>query len=145
MTFPRKRLHRRIFVAAGLYNLGWGAVTVLAPGWFFALSGMPAPRYPEIVACLGMVIGLYGIVYLEVARRPEDGFVLAAVGLVGKVLGPLGAGVLVARGAWPLRAALIVCVTNDAIWWGSFALYLRDTWPVSGIPRPAVAAGSRVR
>ena len=37
-----------------------------------------------------MVIGLYGLIYLEVARAPERGWPLAAVGLTGKVLGPIG-------------------------------------------------------
>ena len=44
---------------------------------------------------------MYGILYLEVARVPERGWLLAAVGLTGKVLGPLGLTVLIASGAWP--------------------------------------------
>jgi hypothetical protein len=45
---------------------------------------------PEIFACLEMVVGLYGIIYLEMARFPERGWLLATVGLVGKILGPIG-------------------------------------------------------
>lgn len=37
--------------------------------------------------CLGMVVGVYGILYLEVARRPEHGWMIIAVGLLGKCLG----------------------------------------------------------
>jgi len=49
-----------------------------------------------------MVVGLYGVLYLEVARRPEHGFLLAAVGLAGKLLGPIGAAILlIVRGEWP--------------------------------------------
>ena len=83
-----------------------------------------------------MVVGLYGVVYLEIARVPERGFVLAAVGLAGKILGPIGLGVLLLRGAWPMRAA-ILCLTNDLIWWIPFAIYLRDAWPFfrSELPR----------
>jgi hypothetical protein len=61
-------------------------------------------NHPEIYACLGMVIGLYGVLYLEVARRPEHGFLLGAIGLVGKALGPVGALVLVLQGQWPMKA-----------------------------------------
>jgi hypothetical protein len=75
-----------------------------------------------------MVIGLYGVIYFEVARLPERGWVLAAVGLAGKVLGPIGLAVLIFRGAWPL-STFILCLTNDLIWWVPFALYLRDCWP----------------
>ena len=88
----------------------------------------PANR-PEIFACLAMVVGLYGLLYLEVARAPERGFPIAAVGLLGKVLGPIGFAVLLARGDWPWRSAILV-LTNDLVWWLPFALYLRDAWPL---------------
>jgi hypothetical protein len=124
----RRRWHRGVFVAAGIYNLGWGLYSALDPQWLFRFAAMPPSNTPEIFACLAMVIGLYGILYLEVARVPERGWLLAAVGLLGKVLGPIGMGVLLLRGSWPPRSA-ILCVTNDLVWWIPFALYLRDAWP----------------
>lgn len=125
---PRARLHRAVFVAAGTYNLLWGLWAALDPGAFFRWAGMTAPTHPEVFACLGMVIGLYGLLYLEVARVPERGWPVAAIGLAGKLLGPLGALVLIARGDWPPRAFLLN-VGNDLVWWLPFALYLRDSWP----------------
>ena len=123
----RRSFHRWVFVAAGIYNLLWGLYSSLDPNWLFRFAGMDPLNHPAIFACLGMVIGLYGVVYLEVARRPGHGFVLAAVGLTGKVLGPIGLGWLVWRGEWPLSAG-VACLTNDLIWWVPFALYLRDAW-----------------
>jgi hypothetical protein len=123
----RRRWHQGVFVAAGLYNLGWGAFTVLHPQWLFGFAGMEDANYPEIFACLGMVVGLYGILYLEVARVPERGWLLAAVGLLGKVLGPIGWLQLVWTGRWPLTT-LLLCATNDVIWWAPFGLYLMDAW-----------------
>lgn len=122
----RRKLHRFVFVSAGVYNIGWGIYSALHPQWFFHFSGLPAARYPEIFACLGMVIGLYGVLYLQVARAPETGWLIAAVGLAGKVLGPIGALALIAGGQWPPRA-LFLCVTNDFIWWIPFGLYLVDS------------------
>jgi len=84
---------------------------------------MAPPRYPEIFACLGMVIGLYGLLYLDLARRPERGRLIPAVGLAGKVLGPLGWLVLHLRGDWPLASGVLV-LTNDLVWWLPFGLYL---------------------
>lgn len=89
---------------------------------------MELPNYPEIFACVGMVVGLYGVVYLEVARRPENGFLLALVGFVGKILGPLGAAYYVYIGKWTY-SALIMNLTNDLIWLIPFAIYLIDSWP----------------
>ena len=72
---PHRRLHRAVFIAAGLYNIAWGIFAVLDPQWLFRFAGMPPLNHPQIFACLGMVVGLYGVVYIEVARRPERGWV----------------------------------------------------------------------
>jgi hypothetical protein len=89
---------------------------------------MAAANHRQIFATLGMVIGLYGILYLEVARVPERGWMIAAVGLAGKVLGPIGLIYLTLVGVWPAKT-LVIAVTNDFIWWPFFTLYLVDAWP----------------
>lgn len=127
-TFPRRRWHQCIFIAAGIYNIAWGLYAAIDPQWLFRFAGMPLAVHPEIFACLGMVVGLYGVLYLEVARRPERGWLIAAVGLTGKVLGPIGLVGLLLSGEWP-PATLVLCLTNDFIWWVPFGLYLWDAWP----------------
>lgn len=112
---------------AGIYNIAWGVFTALWPEWLFSFAGMPPMNYPEIYACVGMIVGLYGIVYLEIARRPERGFLLAFVGLVGKVLGPIGALMMVMQGKWTMPA-LVMNVGNDFIWLIPFVIYLIDSW-----------------
>ncbi|MGH9931639.1 MAG: hypothetical protein ACREA9_20740 [Pyrinomonadaceae bacterium] len=86
----RRRFHRFVFLAAGIYNIAWGLYSVWDPQWLFRYSGLPLQNHPQIFACLAMVVGLYGIIYFEVAPVPERGWLLAAVGLTGKVLGPSG-------------------------------------------------------
>jgi small multidrug resistance pump len=127
-VLPRRRLHRYVLAAAGVYNVGWGVYAVLDPQWLFRLAGMAPQNHPQIFMTLGMVLGVYGLLYLEAARRPEDGFPIAAVGLAGKVLGPVGWLYLYLAGDWPLASGAII-VTNDLLWWLPFALYLRDSWP----------------
>jgi hypothetical protein len=124
----RRGVHRRTFVAAGVYNIAWGCYAVLDPQWFFRLTGLPPSNSPQIFACLGMVVGLYGVLYLEVARRPEHGWAAAAIGLTGKVLGPLGLAWLIVTGSWPASTVVLIA-TNDLVWWAPFAWYLRDAWP----------------
>jgi hypothetical protein len=121
-----RRFHRAVFLLAGLYNIGWGLFSALDPQWVFRRSGMPESNHPEIFACLAMVVGVYGLLYLEVARAPERGWAIAAVGLLGKILGPAGMLALVAAHRWPLSAAAIITVPNDLVWWIPFALYLKD-------------------
>jgi hypothetical protein len=124
----RRSWHKKTFIAAGLYNIGWGLYASVDPQYMFRFASMPPMAHPQIFACLGMVVGLYGLLYLEVARVPERGFLLAAIGLLGKVLGPVGLLVLIAQGTWPPET-LILCLTNDFIWWVPFGLYLKDSWP----------------
>ena len=124
----RLRLHRITFALAGAYNIAWGCYAVLDPQWFFRVTSLPLSSSPQIFACLGMVLGLYGLLYLEVARRPEAGWLIAAVGLTGKILGPVGLAWLIATGTWPVDTVIMI-ITNDLVWWVPFALYLRDAWP----------------
>ena len=124
----RRRFHRAVFTAAGLYNILWGLWSAVDPQWLFRLTGMTLSNQPAVFACLGMVIGLYGVLYLDVARVPERGWLIAAVGLTGKVLGPIGMAWLIATGTWPMSAC-ILCLTNDVAWWVPFGMYLHDAWP----------------
>jgi hypothetical protein len=125
---PRRKFHRWVFSLAGVYNLAWGVYAIIDPQWLFRYAHMPPQNHPEIFACLGMMIGLYGILYFEVARVPEKGWLLAATGLLGKILGPLGWVWLITQGCWP-SSTLVLVLTNDFIWWIPFAIYLHDTWP----------------
>ncbi len=93
-----------------------------------SLRRHPTAEHPQIFACLGMVVGLYGIMYLEVARVPERGWLLAAIGLAGKILGPVGLAFLIWNGTWP-KSTIVLCLTNDLIWWIPFSVYLHDAWP----------------
>ena len=77
--------------SAGLYNLLWGGSVVLFPSLFFKLSGwQDRPTEPFIWQALGMVIGVYGVGYLISANDPVRHWPIILVGLMGKVLGPLG-------------------------------------------------------
>ena len=131
----RRKFHQITFALAGAYNLAWGACSALDPQWLFRYAGMPLSNTPEIFACLAMVVGIYGFLYWQVAREPERGAPIAAVGLLGKVLGPIGLAQLIWSGAWPMKA-IVLCLTNDFIWWIPFTLYLMDV-------RAAASASSR--
>jgi hypothetical protein len=124
----RKKLHQITFILAGIYNICWGLWVSVDPTWLFRFAEMPIPNYPEIFVCVGMIVGLYGVVYLEIARNPEKGFVLALVGFVGKILGPIGIIYYMYLGKWTIPA-IIMNVTNDFIWLIPFAIYLIDSFP----------------
>jgi hypothetical protein len=123
----RRRFHRVMFAMAGTYNIVWGLWSAADPQWLFRFTGMASSNQPALFACLGMMVGLYGILYLDIARAPEHGWLVAAVGFTGKVLGPTGMTWLIWNGTWP-ASAFVLCLTNDVIWWIPFGLYLHDAW-----------------
>ncbi len=124
----RRAFYRIVFILAGIYNIGWGVFSSIDPQWLFRFAGMPPQNQPAVFASLAMVVGLYGVIYFEVARAPERGWLLATVGLVGKILGPIGLAVLILRGDWP-PATIVLSLTNDLIWWIPFTMYAVDAWP----------------
>src|ERR1700736_135130 len=93
--------YRWIFAVAGAYYLGFGLWAGLFPRSFFDVFGLTPPQYPSLWSCLGMVVGVYGILYAQVAWKPEEGALIVAVGLLGKLLGPIGWVVTVANGELP--------------------------------------------
>jgi hypothetical protein len=116
-----------MLLAAGAYNLIWGAFMILFPTALFDWLKMPQPNYPQFWQCIGMIVGVYGIGYAIAAFDPARHWPIVLVGLLGKVLGPIGMTQSLWTGALPWRFALN-CVTNDLIWWLPFALVLRFAW-----------------
>ncbi|HEX2201969.1 MAG TPA: hypothetical protein VHG91_01670 [Longimicrobium sp.] len=122
----RRRVYRTVFAAAGIYNLAFGAWAGVWPGAFFRVFELGAPRYPSIWACLGMVVGVYGLLYLHAARRLDAAGPIIAVGLLGKVLGPAGLLTMAATGGeLPVRM-LSLLVFNDLAWWLPFGMFLLE-------------------
>jgi hypothetical protein len=121
----RDRMYRLCFGLAAVYNVAFGVWTAVWPNQFFDLMRMPRPLYPGIWQCLGMVVGLYGAGYAYAAWRLDRGAPLIAIGLAGKVLGPLGYLLTADVGQWPSRT-LTLNIFNDVIWWIPFALYLLE-------------------
>ncbi len=131
----RASVYRAVFVAAGVYNLAFGLWAGFFPLAFFRWFELEAPRYPALWACLGMVVGVYGLLYLHAARRLDHAWPIIAVGLLGKVLGPAGLLATAATtGELPPRM-LSLLVFNDLVWWLPFGLFLLE----------GTRAGERVR
>lgn len=114
---------RRWLIAAGVYNLVWGALVVLFPLVWFDMAGMERPTYPQLWQCIGMIVGVYGIGYLAAARDPWRHWPIVLVGLLGKIFGPIGFAQAVIEGAFPPAFGLTI-LTNDLLWWAPFSMML---------------------
>ena len=119
----RARLYRLIFAAAAAYNAAFGLWAGFWPQSFFTHFDLPAPNYPAIWSCLGMVVGVYALGYAYAARHLDRATPFIAIGLLGKLLGPAGWIATVASGEWPVRTITLI-LFNDVIWWLPFSLFL---------------------
>jgi hypothetical protein len=117
------RQSRQTLVAAALYNLIWGALVVCFPDSTLGWLGLPSEASREIWQCLGMVVGVYGVGYAIAASDPDRHWPIVLVGLLGKVLGPIGFVLAALDGRLPWRFGWLN-VTNDLIWWIPFGLIL---------------------
>ena len=92
-TPPAPAWMRRWLLAAGAYNVVWGAAMALLPIWTLKLLGVSPPTtelWPQLWACIGMIVGVYGLGYMIAARDPARHWPIVLVGLLGKFLGPIG-------------------------------------------------------
>lgn len=135
---PTPRWMRAVLLAAGVYNVLWGAFVVLFPTAMFRWLEMPLPNYPQLWQCIGMIVGVYGIGYAIAAFNPIRHWPIVLVGFLGKIFGPLGMVQALWTGSLPWGFALN-CVTNDLIWWVPFGLILKHAWEQQ---RPAPAPPS---
>lgn len=131
----RPRWASRWLVAAAAYNILWGAWVILFPSALFDWTGVERPNHPELWQCIGMIVGVYGVGYAIAARDPRRHWPIVLVGLLGKLLGPIGMAAALVQGRFPLAFAA-TCLTNDLLWWGPFGLILLDA------RRAAVRRGS---
>lgn len=115
---------RWALLLAGVYNLAWGALTIIAPqtslDWLGLSTDAPVP---QLWQCIGMVVGVYGIGYLIAARNAYRHWPITLVGLLGKILGPIGFLFSVSAGTLPPSVGWTI-LTNDLIWWAPFVLIL---------------------
>jgi small multidrug resistance pump len=121
---PRSGLAAVLKIAA-VYNLLWGAWQVLAPSSFFHVMGMEPVNYLMIWQGLGMVIGLYGIAYYWASFNYIRHWPIVAIGLMGKVFGPIGFIYNIALGTAPYSFGYTL-IPNDLIWWIPFTMMLLD-------------------
>jgi len=115
--------YSKIFYAAAVYNILWGSLVVFFPKASIAFFGLNPLNYYEIWQCVGMIVAVYGLAYAFAASDPRRYWPIILVGLVGKVLGPIGFLEALYRQVFPLSFAWNI-VFNDLIWWLPFGAFL---------------------
>lgn len=116
------RSFRRWFYAAAVYNAAWGVAASLAPTFLLRLAGYEGRGLAVLMQTVGMIVGVYAYGYWLIARDPVRYANLVWIGLLGKVLGPLGFLLSAARGeiGWAFGLTILL---NDVFWWPAMGLF----------------------
>lgn len=118
---------RLTLILAGIYNILWGSSVILFPKFYFDLIGMELPNYLEFWQCIGMIVGVYGIGYIIASYNPIQHWPITLVGLIGKILGPIGFVDAINRERLPIEFGWNI-IFNDIIWWLPFSYILFCAW-----------------
>ena len=112
-------------LAAGIYNLVWGILSVALPTLQLDILGIPTSDIVVILwQCIGMIVGVYGVAYIIAATDPKTHWPVVLVGLLGKVFGVMGMIFYILNGTIPVEFG-ITCCLNDLFWIPAFASILR--------------------
>jgi small multidrug resistance pump len=112
---------------AAVYNILWGGFVIFFPALQFEWLGMDTPRYLGFWQCIGMIVGVYGLGYWWAAKSPYQHWPIVAVGLLGKIFGPIGFLEAILTGKLPLGFGVNI-IFNDLIWWPSFFMIMHGAW-----------------
>lgn len=122
ITFPRWQ--RVILLAAAAQCVSWGLFILAMPARSSVIYGLrEPPRELFLWQGTGLVIFLYGVGYAISASNPLKHWAVILVGLLAKVLGPMGMLNSVMRDEMPSRV-LILLPINDIVWWIPFGMIL---------------------
>jgi hypothetical protein len=114
---------------------------VLAPISTLRMLGVSPPTtalWPQLWACIGMIVGVYGLGYLIAARDPARHWPIVLVGLLGKIFGPIGFVDAATRGQLPWSMGMTI-LTNDLLWWIPFSMIL---WHAARAAQPSPPEGN---
>ena len=112
-----------VLYAAGADNVLWGAFIVIMPHALFRWAGVPAPNYPGLWQCVGMMVGVLGLGYWASARDPLTHWPVVLIGLLTETFGTLGLTGAAAGGELPWDFALPIAV-SALVWWLPFSVIL---------------------
>ncbi len=114
---------RQSLVFAGAWHLLLGASIILAPTAFFSLTGLPLPNYLQMWQGAGIMTAVMGVGFVIASRDPMRHWPVILIGLIPKVIAPVG----VVWGFWrrdlpPALGSLVL--VNDVAWWVPFSMLL---------------------
>ncbi|MEZ6060886.1 MAG: hypothetical protein R3C19_11015 [Planctomycetaceae bacterium] len=127
---PRERVTWHVWTLrlASVHCIAWGAGIMLFPASSADVYGFEKPVVDvHLWQGTGLVILLFGIGYGIASTDPRQHWAVVAIGLLGKILGPMGMAWTVWQGDISSRVLWLLPL-NDVVWWLPFAAILRSAF-----------------
>ncbi|MCA9187470.1 MAG: hypothetical protein KDA99_17705, partial [Planctomycetales bacterium] len=88
-----------VLLAAFVCNLAWGTMAVLYPATMLSWMGIAAPGIAILFwQFIGMIVASYGVGFAIAAWSPYRHWAVIFVGLLSKVVGPIGWVLVIGQG-----------------------------------------------
>lgn len=118
------RWHSVALAVASLQCLIWGVFIILWPQRSSLDYGLAQPPTDLFLwQGTGLVIFLFGVGYGLASTNPRQHWGIVLVGLLSKVLGPIGMSWAVLQNDVPAKVLVLIPI-NDMLWWIPFAMIL---------------------
>lgn len=104
-----------VLAAAAAYHLALGLGMVLVPHAAFQLAGLPVPGHASMARYCGALMAVFGAGCWFASMAPYAHWIMAALGLAGKLVDVVAMGAEVASGHLPATSAWIL-VPHDLVW-----------------------------
>lgn len=118
---------KAILLIAGLYSMLWGISVILFPNFWFNLANLEMPNYIQLWQSYGMYSVSMGIGYIIASNNPLRHWPIVFVGLIAKILAPIGFFVNYLQGDLPW-IIFQMNITNDLIYVLPFGLILYNVY-----------------
>jgi small multidrug resistance pump len=122
--YPLRTWMSYLLVFAGCYNLLVGLTLVVFYHEAFKTLGLPKPQLMLFVQLVGILVGLFGVGYLIVARNPLKNRNVLLLGFLSKAIGTVFGLGYVVLGKVPI-AFFVLLLFSDIIYLPPFAVILR--------------------
>ncbi len=151
MKAASPRWHGRMLKAAAACSLFSGLYSAAFPEFAMSLLKVePQAGYAELWRYLGITLCVYGVGYWCASDAPVRHFLFVLVGLLGKILGPIGFLLAARNGTLPMLPGIVFLV-NGLFWSIPFTAVLlharhlhlaskmTDQFVYSSVQRPVAA------
>ena len=112
-----------ILIAAGVYNILWGAIAFFMPSYYLEHLNLSFPNAHWTIKAIGVMEILFGIAYIIANRKPFKHWLIIFIGFSVKIMASMFYFYYVYVGVLPKHLTSMI-LANDVVWLIPFGIIL---------------------